>query len=1050
MFQRPRKDDHASLQAIPQKANRVLHVVLCILVIIFIRVWHLSVIQHEKLKSEAFRPRKKTIIQQAARGTIRDRFNIPLAVNAIEYRVSFVYSQFRDIPAVFIEKGPSGEKKKRYLRKEYIQKLAENVAQILDIDEQRLIDLIHSHASLYYHIPLVIKQGLTEEQYYQLKMLSSKWVGLQVQSVPKRIYQRGKAACDVIGYLGPISREKYSKIVLETRHLSEYLKKREAGLEEDSETLTFAEAKKRLTKLLDASYNINDSVGLVGVESSFENELRGSSGRQIFFSDAQGNSLRSLPGSRPQIPGKRILLSLSIELQEFAEQLLCQSEKDRELTFGEKWLKEPRLRGGAIVALDPNTYEVLALASYPRFDPNDFIRTKPSFFDEETPSEVLRWLQNETFASKVWNRELPLKRELFAGNYLEEEYYLTWENFLELVTSLDSPLKQKLSSNTPIWNVIELQRRVDKLIFQYPDQDLDLLLNSRELLPWMEGLTTPQEKRLLIDVSYLILSHKDFYGDFEKKIRMLSIEEYRAHCSRALIWMQKIKKDFQKRWEKTLFAEWRKNNEKEFLNEKRAEERRKKLYAKPYLDYIDQESKLKFSSFWQEHSLELLAAASSQEVLPKELSKDEAALFFTSCKGLLDLERPLLVRSSKLKKTKDLILCAIVTYGGGHVRSYAFRHDAIQGSPFKIITAYAGLKQCFTENQNKVSVRDLSLFEITDQTFKHAGKTYLGYFSSGKPIPQLYRGGRIPKSLYPNNGKIDLVRAIETSSNPYFSLLAGDFLKSPLDVSKAASDFGFGRKTGISLPGEASGKLPIDLESNKTGVYSYAIGQHTLLATPLQTACSFASLANHGKKMPPKITNLIVGKNSLVEAKQEHFPYKLELASIGIGFPLFSQMVEKEQTFEVTKDENAHFEPLFMPHGIRNTLLEGMRRVFIHVEQDRSPMMRALYKEHPHMLEAMQSLSQNMVGKTGTAESQEFIGFEFVAPSVIHNHTWFGGISFEESLHPVSTTTLLTKDGFLKPELVVVVYLRYGGYGKQAAPLAAEMVKKWREINNRY
>jgi len=47
--------------------------------------------------------------------------------------------------------------------------------------------------------------------------------------------------------------------------------------------------------------------------------------------------------------------------------------------------------------------------------------------------------------------------------------------------------------------------------------------------------------------------------------------------------------------------------------------------------------------------------------------------------------------------------------------------------------------------------------------------------------------------------------------------------------------------------------------------------------------------------------------------------------------------------------------------------------------------------------------------------------------------TWFGGISYKDN----------------EPELVVVVYLRYGGYGREAAPLAAQVVKKWREINHK-
>ena len=52
---------------------------------------------------------------------------------------------------------------------------------------------------------------------------------------------------------------------------------------------------------------------------------------------------------------------------------------------------------------------------------------------------------------------------------------------------------------------------------------------------------------------------------------------------------------------------------------------------------------------------------------------------------------------------------------------------------------------------------------------------------------------------------------------------------------------------------------------------------------------------------------------------------------------------------------------------------------------------------------------------------------------------WFGALSFKEG------------DDYRvdMPELVVVVYLKYGDYGKEAAPLAAQVIKKWREINEK-
>jgi len=58
------------------------------------------------------------------------------------------------------------------------------------------------------------------------------------------------------------------------------------------------------------------------------------------------------------------------------------------------------------------------------------------------------------------------------------------------------------------------------------------------------------------------------------------------------------------------------------------------------------------------------------------------------------------------------------------------------------------------------------------------------------------------------------------------------------------------------------------------------------------------------------------------------------------------------------------------------------------------------------------------------------------------NHIWFGSIAFNHDDVPVA----VLQDQWGNPELVVVVYLRYAGYGKEAAPLAAQMIHKWRQI----
>lgn len=994
----------------------------------------MAAIQHDKKVEEAFLARKRTLIEPAARGTIRDRFNILLAANKIEYRVAIVYSQFREIPAVITEKDSQGNKKRRYVRREYIHKLSELVADIIGVDIERLEDVIHSHASQNNNIPLVIKKSLSEAEYFRLKLLEKDWQGLQVQCVPRRYYPHARAACDVIGYMGPISKEKYSSIVSQIRTLSDFVQRKEQGQEVElpDGIASFADAKMQLLKLNEQAYTINDSVGLLGIEASFENDLRGYCGKKSYFSDAKGNVLRSLPGSMEPTAGKRVLLSMSLELQEYAEQLLAQAETDRVQAYANdpkaKKAKEPLIRGGAIVALDSKTGQVVALASFPRYDPNDFIRTKNSFFSEEgqnTQDHILRWLENETYIGKVWDQFLPFVCQRYSektNEFVEVEEWLTWDRFLALVLPENSDIFDTLHSSEPIKRVIQLQQAGS-------EQDM-----------------------LVVDLSRLLLSCDDFTNELIAKLGDLSIDEYRDFVCAYVQLSEEIRKNIRRRWHDTFFKPWRKEHEKEFLKIKRLEEKKAKTYPKPYLDYLDKEEARQFEEFWQKKRFELVLTYLERDKLPsnyaalagqlQELEPGEQVAFLSALKGFKDLNLPLYGTYHRLAAGKtdctlqDLIMCMRKGLGEGSLRSYAYRHAAIQGSLFKLVTAYAGLKQRYQELKGKVSSSDLTLFELVDRTYKHNGKNYVGTFASGAPIPQMYKGGRIPKSLHPNLGTLNLLTALEVSSNPYFSILAGDYLHDPMQLYGAAQDFGFGQKTAIMLPGEMAGSIPKDIATNRTGLYSIAIGQHSLLTTPLQSACMLSAIASGGTLPSPRIVDLVVGKGHHYEPrdipKEEHFAYKDSLALVGIDFPLFSKAASSQGKNEVVVPKVKEPKQLFMPKEIQKTLVEGLKRVISHIHEDRSGALKRLSTTRPDQYRTFYELKDSLVGKTSTAESQEKIGIDIGQPSIIYNHTWFGGISYQGK----------------EPDLVVVVYQRYGGYGREAAPMAAQVVKKWRQIRD--
>lgn len=103
----------------------------------------------------------------------------------------------------------------------------------------------------------------------------------------------------------------------------------------------------------DSYYQSGDFIGKLGVERSYEKELRGEKGMRIMLRDVHGRTQGHYQNGKydkQPVPGKDITLSIDLELQQLAERLL-----------------EGKL--GAIVAIEPATGEILCMASSPSYDP---------------------------------------------------------------------------------------------------------------------------------------------------------------------------------------------------------------------------------------------------------------------------------------------------------------------------------------------------------------------------------------------------------------------------------------------------------------------------------------------------------------------------------------------------------------------------------------------------------------------------------------------------------------------------------------------------------
>ncbi len=191
-----------------------------------------------------------------------------------------------------------------------IQKLVE----YLDIDATELRKQIQTRRS---QTRKKLKGGLTLREAALIESHRLDLPGVVVQPEFQRNNPQGPYAAHVIGYVGEVSERQMAK---------EYFE----GLHQGS------------------------IVGQYGVERQYDQLLRGQAGSKLIEVDALGHEKRTISVDKPQA-GHDLYLTIDFNLQQLAEDLL-----------GDE--------AGAIIALDPNTGETLALASRPSFDPNALSR----------------------------------------------------------------------------------------------------------------------------------------------------------------------------------------------------------------------------------------------------------------------------------------------------------------------------------------------------------------------------------------------------------------------------------------------------------------------------------------------------------------------------------------------------------------------------------------------------------------------------------------------------------------------------------------------------
>jgi penicillin-binding protein 2 len=166
----------------------------------------------------------------------------------------------------------------------------------------------------------IVKENASQADISWVDAHTLEFPELRVELQPQRRYPADGKLAHVLGYVGEISPEQLE--------MPQYKEK---------------------------GYKPGDMIGVEGLEKVYDNYLRGRDGYRKVIVDSRGHIQDEVERVEPQ-PGQDLVTTIDSDLQEAAEEQLRNSASKR----------------GVIVALDPNNGEILALASYPTYDPNLF------------------------------------------------------------------------------------------------------------------------------------------------------------------------------------------------------------------------------------------------------------------------------------------------------------------------------------------------------------------------------------------------------------------------------------------------------------------------------------------------------------------------------------------------------------------------------------------------------------------------------------------------------------------------------------------------------
>ncbi len=172
--------------------------------------------------------------------------------------------------------------------------------------------------------PITIADDVSDETVAAIKEANEKYLGADVKAVAYREYTDSTLAPHILGTIRKINAEEYER-------------------------------------LKDSGYSITDTIGESGIESAMETELRGIPGELTIKIDSDGNVVSEEVTKNP-IQGNTVVLSIDRDLQHLAQEKLRETCNSVSIAYS----------AGAVVVEDVNSGEILAAASYPTYNIEDY------------------------------------------------------------------------------------------------------------------------------------------------------------------------------------------------------------------------------------------------------------------------------------------------------------------------------------------------------------------------------------------------------------------------------------------------------------------------------------------------------------------------------------------------------------------------------------------------------------------------------------------------------------------------------------------------------